>query len=167
MNLLKQIALSSLLGLSLFSAGANAEIKMDMDHSKEGMLVHKAWVRAVPPSSKMSAAYMILHNNTMDADHLVSAESDVANTVELHNVRKKGDMMEMYQVKSIGIDSMGRRDLKPGSYHVMLIGLKQPLKVGDEVELTLNFMHAGAIKVKAPVKEGGMMMKKMNHSHMH
>ena len=166
MKLLKQLLMPSLLGISLLAGNASAEMKMDMDHSKEGMLVHKAWVRAVPPTSKMSAAYMILHNNTMDADHLVSAESDVANSVELHNVRKKDEMMEMYQVKSIGIDAMGRRDLKPGSYHVMLIGLKKPLKAGDEVELTLNFMHAGAIKIKAPVKMGGMM-NNMDHKHMH
>ena len=95
---------------------------------------------------------------------MTSAESDVAENVELHNVRKKDEMMEMYQVKSIGIDAMGKRELKPGSYHVMLIGLKQPLKAGEEVEVTLNFMHAGAIKVKAPVQEGGMMM---NHDHGH
>ena len=161
MKLLKTLMLPSLLGLSLLSGNAAAD--SHKGHEMAGMQVHQAWVRAVPPSSKMSAAYMVLQNNSGDEDHLVSAESDVANAVELHNVRKKDDMMEMYQVKSIGIDAKGKRELKPGSYHVMLIGLKQPLKAGDEVEVTLNFMHAGAIKVKAPVQEGGMMM---NHGHM-
>jgi copper(I)-binding protein len=162
MNIVKQLILPSLLGLSLVAGNAAAE--MHQGHASAGIEVHKAWVRAVPPTSKMSAAYMMLHNNSGDDDHLVSAESDVAKTVELHNVRKKGEMMEMYQVKSIGIPAKGKSELKPGSYHVMLIGLNRPLKEGDEVELTLNFMHAGAVKVKAPVKMGGMMMK---HKHMH
>ncbi len=158
-----------LLGTILISFGllsGTAAAEMHNDHDKEGMLVHEAWVRAVPPTSKMSAAYMMLHNNTADDDHLVSAESDAAQTVELHNVRKKEDMMEMYQVKSIGIPAGASQALKPGAYHIMLIGLKKPLKAGDEVELTLNFMHAGAITIKAPVKEGGMPMKhdhKMKH----
>ena len=144
-----------LLGIALFTGMANAE--MHGGKSMEGMQVHGAWVRAVPPTSRMSAAYMVLMNNTGDDDHLVSAESEVAKSVELHNVRRKDDMMEMYQVKSIGVPAKGKRELKPGAYHVMLIGLNRPLKAGDEVELTLNFMHAGAVKIKAPVKEGGMM----------
>jgi copper(I)-binding protein len=156
-----QLITPILLGLVLVTT-ARAEMHEE-EHSKEGMLVHEAWVRAVPPSSKMSAAYMVLHNNTGDDDHLVSAESDVAKAVELHNVRSKDGMMEMYQVKSIGIPAKGDRVLKPGSYHVMLIGLKKPLKVGDKVELTLNFMHAGAVKMTAPVMEGGMMQHEMKH----
>ncbi len=165
MKLLKQLILPSLLGLSLVAGNAAASSHEHEGAMKmEGVQVHQAWVRAVPPSSKMSAAYMVIHNNGMDDDHLVSAESDVAKSVELHNVRQKGEMMEMYQVKSIGIPAQGMRELKPGSYHVMLIGLTRPLKSGDEVEVTLNFMHAGAVKVKAPVQEGGMMM---NHEGMH
>jgi hypothetical protein len=78
-------------------------------------------------------------------------------------VRKKGEMMEMYQVKSIGVPAKGRQALKPGAYHIMLIGLNRPLQPGDEVELTLNFMHAGAVKIKAPVREGGMMKPGMKH----
>jgi copper(I)-binding protein len=145
-----------LIGLAMASSNASAVEPHSMKEMTP-MQVHGAWVRAVPPSSKMSAAYMMLNNTARDDDHLVSAESDVAQTVELHNVRKKDEMMEMYQVKSIGIPAKGTRQLKPGSYHIMLIGLNRPLKPGDEVELTLNFMHAGAIRIKAPVREGGMM----------
>ncbi|MGM0593969.1 MAG: copper chaperone PCu(A)C [Pseudomonadota bacterium] len=153
---------SALLGLSLLSTTAIAG--SHEGHEEEGVMVHNAWVRAVPPTAKMSAAYMELKNTTGDDDHLVSAESDVAKNVELHNVRKKEGMMEMYQVKSIGVPSKGSQALKPGSYHVMLIGLNRPLKAGDEVELTLNFMHAGAVTIKAPVQEGGMMQHKgMKH----
>lgn len=161
MNKITAALTTALLGLSLFAG--NAYAGSHGGDNMEAMMVHKAWVRAVPPTSKMSAAYMVLNNGTAEDDHLVSADSDVAKNVELHNVRKKDGMMEMYQVKSIGIPAKGSQELKPGSYHVMLIGLKRPLKAGDEVELTLNFMHAGAITIKAPVQEGGMMMHNMKH----
>jgi len=72
-------------------------------------------------------------------------------------------MMKMHQVKSIGIPAKCERELKPGSYHIMLIGLNKPLKAGYEVELTLNFIHAGAVKIKAPIKEGGMIGHDMKH----
>ena len=162
MKLITRFISPFLLGVALlFSTNAVAQEHEGGDI--EGIQPHNAWVRAVPPSSKMSAAYMVLRNNTAEDDHLVSAESDIADSVELHNVRKKGDMMEMYQVKSIGIPAKGERELKPGSYHIMLIGLTRPLRAGDEVELTLNFMHAGAVKIKAPVKEGGKMGLGMKH----
>lgn len=154
---------SALLGLSLLSGNVSAS--SHGGHAETSVMVHNAWVRAVPPTSKMSAAYMVLENVSADDDHLVSAESDVAENVELHNVRKKDGMMEMYQVKSIGVPTNGSRELKPGSYHVMLIGLTRQLKVGDEVELTLNFMHAGAVTIKAPVQEGGMMMQHKGMQH--
>jgi len=154
---------TAVLGLALFAGSACAESHGGQNHAKPDVMVHQAWVRAVPPSSRMSAAYMVLNNGTADDDHLLSAESDVAKNVELHNVRKKDGMMEMYQVKSIGIPARGSQELKPGSYHVMLIGVKRPLKVGDEVELTLNFMHAGAVTITAPVQDGGMMMHDMKH----
>ena len=126
--------------------------------------IHKPWVRAVPPTSKTSAAYMGILNHADSDDHLVSAESDIAKAVELHNVRKKDGMMEMYQVKSIGIPAKGKQKLRPGSYHVMLIGLNRQPKEGEIIEVKLNFMHAGSVTIKAPVKKGGMMKKMMMHN---
>lgn len=123
--------------------------------------VSAAWVRAVPATSANSAAYMTLTNSATEEDHLVSAEATVSQTVELHNVRKNEGMMEMYQVKSIGIPAQGIRELRPGEYHVMLIGLKQPLKMDEQVTLKLNFMNAGAVIVQAPVREA--MAPTMNH----
>jgi hypothetical protein len=161
MKLAPLFASPILIGMALFSGITAAE--MHEGQEMKALQVHGAWVRAVPPTSRTSAAYMVLNNNTADDDHLVSAESDVATNVELHNVRKKGEMMEMYQVKSIGVPAKGRQELKPGAYHIMLIGLNRPLQPGDEVELTLNFMHAGAVTVKAPVREGGMMKPGMKH----
>jgi copper(I)-binding protein len=124
-----------------------------------GIEIHNPWVRAVPPASRTSAAYMVIKNTNDKDDILLSAETSIAITVELHNVRMKGKMKEMYQVQSIAIPAKGSAVLKRGAFHVMLIGLVQPLKAGDMVEITLHFKHAGSVKIKAPVKEGaGKMM---------
>lgn len=162
MKAFTEILSIALLGLVVISGSAAAD--SHNTHNEDGIKVMDAWVRAVPPTSKMSAAYMIIHNSTEKDNQLQNAKTDVAKNVELHNVRKKGEMMEMYQVQNISIPAKGNAKLKPGSYHVMLIGLKKALKAGDEVELTLNFENGPSVTVKAPVKEGGTMpMKNMNH----
>lgn len=79
MKLISRLVSPLLLGLVLFSGVSSAE--MHEGQSIEGMQVHSVWVCAVPPSSRMSAADMVLRNNTADDDHLVSTESDVAQSV--------------------------------------------------------------------------------------
>ena len=62
-------------------------------------------------------------------------------------------MMGMQPIARLEIPAGGSVELKPGSYHIMLIGLKQDLKVGDSIEITLKFEKAGEIKVTAAVRE--------------
>lgn len=63
-----------------------------------------------------------------------------------------GPMMGMQKVDRVEIPAGGRLELKPGSYHIMLIGLTQDLKVGDRIEITLRFEKAGEITVSAEVR---------------
>ena len=62
-----------------------------------------------------------------------------------------GGMMGMQPVARLEIPAGGTVELKPGGYHIMLMGLARPLKEGDEIELTLSFAKAGDVKVKAKV----------------
>jgi copper(I)-binding protein len=64
-----------------------------------------------------------------------------------------GGMMGMQPIARLEIPAGGSVELKPGSYHIMLIGLKQDLKVGDSIEITLKSENAGAAKVTAAVRE--------------
>ena len=98
------------------------------------------------------AAYMTIVNKSANADRLTSAESDVANSIELHQTVMKDNVMSMSPVEAIEVPANGQVELKPGGYHVMLVGLKQDLKVGDMVKLTLVFEKAGRINVEAEVK---------------
>lgn len=100
-----------------------------------------------------SAAYMVIRNTGSAADKLVKAASNVAQTVELHTVEMKDGVMQMRPVEGgIDIPANGEVQLKPGGFHVMLIGLKQDLKAGEKVALTLEFEKAGALDVQADVR---------------
>lgn len=105
------------------------------------------------PNTVLSAAYFVIHNEGGETDKLMSAASEVAEAVELHNVKMENDVMTMFQVPYIEVAADEHTTLKPGSYHVMLIGLRQDLKVGEHVSLTLNFEKAGSVTFEAEVRE--------------
>jgi copper(I)-binding protein len=98
------------------------------------------------------AVYVTLSNSGPQADSLVSASSDAAQTVELHEVKSEGGVMKMRPVKSIPVPAGGKVELKPGRYHIMLLGLKHDLKPGEKIPVTLKFEHGGEIPVEATVR---------------
>ncbi len=98
-----------------------------------------------------SAAYMVITNSGGEADRLLSATSDVASAVEIHISEMKDGVMTMHPVTAIDIPAGGKAELKPGGYHVMLIGIKHDLKAGDKVQLTLNFEKSGQVAVEAEI----------------
>ena len=123
----------------------------------EGVEAHGYWARAGMTGGN-AAAYMLLHNHGAEADALIGASSDVADAVELHLSQMKADgTMEMIQQEQIDLPADGEVELKPGSYHVMFIGLKQDLTVGSEFTLTLIFEKAGEITLTVPVKDAAEM----------
>lgn len=100
-----------------------------------------------------SAVYMTIRNPGAQADRLIKAESDAATVVELHNVANNNGVMSMFPVEAVEVPARGEAVLKPGSYHVMLIGLTRDLTVGDTVTVTLTFAQAGATTITAEVRE--------------
>ena len=103
-------------------------------------------------NTAVSAAYMVLVNNGA-ADAIVKAESDVAKTVELHNVVMENNVMQMRPVEAIEVPANGQVELKPGGFHIMLIGLNRDLNEGDEVTIKLTTRRGQTIEVKAPVRK--------------
>ena len=137
---------------------------VDQHHAEMGQKihVHGGWVRAAPPVSHMSAAYLTINNQGDKDDQLLSVKTKLAKVVELHNVKKTNGMMSMFPVTFVPVPAGEKQNLKPGSYHIMLINLNQTPKLGEEYELFLQFKHAGILKVTVSVKEGGIMKKKMH-----
>ena len=75
-------------------------------------------------------------------------------------------MMSMFPVPFVPVPAGGEQNLKPGSYHIMLINLNKTPELGEEYELVLNFKNAGIVKTSAAVKEGGSMQEMEKHGSM-
>ena len=110
------------------------------------------YARPTREGQMVGAGYLKLANKG-PVDRLVSATSPAAGTVEIHSMSMEGDVMKMRQVDAVEIATGQTVELKPGGYHLMLMGLKTPLKVGDQIPLTLKFEKAGEVVVTIKVEE--------------
>lgn len=138
-----------------------------------GFTIEHPWARASAGPARNSAAFMTIHNSG-GADRLVAASGDIAARVELHTHMMEGDVMKMRQVEAVDVPAGGMAALQPGGFHVMLIGLHEPLKEGDRFPLTLTFEKAGEVTVEVAVEaigsmggqQDGMGHGSMNHDTM-
>ena len=133
---LKRLSISLILSVS---AGVSAEVQVD-----------NAWVRLLPPMSKMTAAYMSLKSD--QDDRLIAASSELARVVEIHQSKMHDGVMSMQQVGALSLPKDQTVELKPQSYHLMVMGLTMPLKEGDVHTFILEFEQAGKVEVKIPVR---------------
>ncbi|MEX1167572.1 MAG: copper chaperone PCu(A)C [Hydrogenophaga sp.] len=157
---MKKLLITSMLALTA-TAWAQTTVK-----------VEDAWVRGTVASQKATGAFMRL---TPAADaRLVSATSPVADVVEIHEMAMENDVMRMRQIPGLALPAGKATELKPGGFHIMLMGLKGQVKGGDTVPLTLTFEGSDkktfTLEVNAPAKAlGAMPMKgeapKMQHKH--
>jgi hypothetical protein len=119
----------------------------------KGITISEAWVRASPMVERAGAAYMTINNGAATDDRLLSVTSDAADMIELHQTQENNGVMEMSPVESIPIPANGQTELKPSSWHMMLMGLKRELKAGEKVTLTLKFEKAGEVVISAEVRD--------------
>jgi copper(I)-binding protein len=134
--------------------------------------VKEPWVRATVPAQKSSGAFMQL--SAKEDSRLISASSPVAGIVELHQMSLSNNVMKMSAVKAIDIPAGRGAELKPGGYHVMLLDLKQQLREGDTVPMTLvvegKDKKRQTIEVKATVRSlqaTGPAAKSAHHEMKH
>ena len=127
----------------------------------KGISANDPYVREVPPGQTNSATFLTLKNDSDKEIALIKASSDVAKNVELHEHAHVNGMMQMRQVKKIIIPANSVTELKPGGYHIMLIGLTRKIKSGDIIDLNLEFDDGSKQAIKATVKKvmQGMMGK--------
>lgn len=114
--------------------------------------VREAWARATMPGQEAGALYLRLVGGSAD-DRLLAAESPAAAVVELHeHVRLPDGTMRMQQIAGgIALPAAGERLLRPGSDHIMLIGLRAPLVKGARVAATLRFASGAVVAVDAEI----------------
>jgi periplasmic copper chaperone A len=118
-----------------------------------GVHVDNAWARATASRGQAGAVYFTMTSTA--ADQLTGASTPVAQAAELHESRMNGSVMQMRAVPVLPVTPGHPVTLAPGGYHMMLTGLKQPLKVGDHFPLTLTFAHAAPVTADVTVARAG------------
>lgn len=114
-------------------------------------VVADAWISEAPPVARNNAAFITLTNGS-GKDALLAVESSVSAAVELHTMSMAGGIMRMQRLPLINLAPAETLRMAPGGRHIMLINMKQPLKAGDRVPLTLVFRKAGRMTVEAEVR---------------
>ena len=117
--------------------------------------VKNAWARATPGKAETGAAYLTVE--TTAPDRLTGASTPVAAKAELHEMTMQGGVMKMRELGAVDVPAGHAVVLKPGAAHIMLMGLKQPLRAGESFPLTLDFEKAGRREVTVTIEKAGAM----------
>jgi copper(I)-binding protein len=112
--------------------------------------VSSAWARSTVPGQGGTGAFMTLVSR--DGGKLIGAASPVAGVVELHEMAMENNVMKMRAIPSLDLPAGREVQLKPGGYHVMLLDLKRPLKVGEKVQIELRLETRDGKRVTQPVE---------------
>ncbi len=140
---MRYAAIALAVGLAL-SAEAHAQVT-----------IQKPWVRSTVPGQKVAGGFMTIASPS--AVSLVGGSSPAARALEIHQTVMEGDVMRMIPVPRLEIPGGKPVELKPGSYHVMLIDIAKPLARGESVPIKLTFEQLGkapeTVEIKAEVRD--------------
>lgn len=120
--------------------------------AEKGIEIREAWARPAAQGEN-GAIYFVIHNDMREADELTGISSDIAEAIEVHESMLNGDVMQMHQLESVPLPADAEIAFEPGGLHVMLVGIKNDLEIGDQVEITLHFKNSADITLLVPVQE--------------
>jgi copper(I)-binding protein len=118
------------------------------------IVVTRAWTRAAGQNGT-GAGFLSIANRGTAADRLVGASSPIARVTEIHTHIREGDILRMRPVAAVELPPGETVTLQPGGFHLMLIGLKEPLIQGQTVPVTLRFERAGEVEVTLAIQPAG------------
>lgn len=134
------------------------------DYKVGDLTIDHPYARSTPPSSPVAGGFMTITNHGKEADRLIGGTSSFSDTVEIHEMVMVDGVMKMNQVEGgLEIPAGETVVLKPGSYHVMFIGLQEQLKPEERRSGLVKFEKAGDIEIEYLVKD---IAKMMDHSNM-
>jgi periplasmic copper chaperone A len=141
-------ALVPALALSAMASAALAH-----GYQNGNLTIQHPWSRETAPGQAVGGGFMTITNKGASEDRLVSGTSPVAAEVQLHTMTMDGGVMRMRQVEGgIAVPARCALELKPGSYHIMFMGLKRQLRQGERFPVTLRFQRAGRVTVQFAVQ---------------
>ena len=131
-----------------------ASLALAQEYQAGPLKIEHVWARPSIGDTTNGSVYMMLSNGGDAADRLLSVKTDAAENVMLHESRMEGNVMKMVPLENgVEVPAHGSAELKPVGMHVMLMGLRQPLKEGDTFPLTLVFEKQGEIPIKVNVTQ--------------
>lgn len=121
--------------------------------SEPRLSIEDAWARAPAMEGGNGVIYFRLVNEGSEADKLLNVSSSVA-TAEMHQtVAKENGTMGMEPLDAVDVPARGEVEFKQGGMHIMLIGVTEPMSIGDTILFTLRFEHAGDMQITAEVRQ--------------
>jgi periplasmic copper chaperone A len=122
------------------------------DYKVGSIQISQPWARATPKGASSGAAYMTVTNSGTTAQHLNCVSSDAATECQIHEMTMDGGVMKMRPVQG-GLEVKPGETvmLKPGGFHVMLVGLKGPLQAGKSMDATFKVDDGATVQVEFPV----------------
>jgi copper(I)-binding protein len=119
------------------------------DFTKGDIKISQPWTRVTPRGAKVAGGYMTITNNGKSADRLVGGSAAIAAQFEVHEMSMTDGVMRMRRLqKGLEIKPGQTVVMKPGSFHVMLMGLKEQVQQGKPVKGTLEFEKAGKVEIE-------------------
>ena len=147
-----------------FGAGLALMLSPARAQQAGAITVSAPWTRAAGQGGT-GAGYMTLRNGGTAPDRLVAARAAIAGTVELHTHLHENGVMRMRPVQAIDVPPGQEVQLRPSSLHLMLIGLRSPLRQGERIPVTLVFERAGEVEVQLGVESAGARGPSRPHRH--
>lgn len=135
----------------LLILGLGAPLSTTCAQQNKHVVVAKPWARASIIKSRPGVAYLTLRNTTAKPDRLLAVTSPLAANVMLHSSEVSNGVMTMRTVTSLKINPGQVITMQPGGMHLMLIGLREPLRQGAQLAIVLEFENAGRLQVSVPI----------------
>jgi periplasmic copper chaperone A len=126
------------------------------DYRAGDVRIEHPWTHVAVEGASVAPVYMIIRNGSKQVDALIGGSAPgVAEKVELRGLARGDFNMSVDAVEKISLSAGGQEHLKPHAAHLILVGLKKPLKKGEQFPLTLHFQNAGKVAVKIMVEAVG------------
>jgi copper(I)-binding protein len=133
--------------------------------AESALRLEDAWVRALPPTQRMTAAYVSVVNDSDKAETIVGARTSVSATTEIHVSREVDGYMRMEPLKALELPAGQRVELAPGGIHLMLMGMAEMPAPGSRVDLCLLLDSGGEVCTSAAVQRGPEITEDSHHQH--
>lgn len=136
--------------------GLSAAPLLAAEYKAGPLEISQPWSRATPKGAKVAGGYLTITNKGAAPDRLVGGTSPAAGRVEIHEMAMDQGVMKMRPLtRGLEIKPGATVELKPGSYHVMLMDLKQPFEQGQRIKGALMFEKAGRVEIEYAVEAIG------------